>query len=98
MSVIWKFNLRGDDEEVVPMPDGSEILSVGVQMGVACLWALVHDVGAPLEDRKIQTWMTGQEGGAAGAYIGTYQIISSMSGGPGRLVCHVFEADRVSGT
>lgn len=49
MSVIWKFPVRPDS--AIELPKGATILSVHVQHGQPCLWALV-DPSAPKEWRR----------------------------------------------
>jgi len=39
---IWKFTLDLVDEQQVSLPKDAEILSVQVQNGNICLWALVN--------------------------------------------------------
>ena len=56
MSQIWKFELGPSAE--VEMPVGAEILSVKVQRGRACMWALV-DTLAKTEIRKFELVGTG---------------------------------------
>lgn len=73
----------------VRMPRGAQVLTVQVQYGTPCLWALV-DPEAPHEIRTFATYGTGRPmqvpGNHNGAkYIGTYQVEG------GALVFHVFE-------
>ena len=40
---IYKYQLEITDEQHVAMPRGAKLLSVQVQRGVCCLWALVGE-------------------------------------------------------
>ena len=40
---IYKYPLEITDEQHVAMPRGAKLLSVQVQRGVCCLWALVNE-------------------------------------------------------
>ena len=52
MRTIWKYELAMIGRQTVPMPADAEILSVQVQAGVPCLWALVKP-DAPTAPRFI---------------------------------------------
>ncbi len=85
MTTIWKFLLEVTDTQDVKMPRGARILTVDVQHGTPCLWALV-DGEQPRESRHIQMYGTGHSFDPVPSdYIGTFQL----SGGS--LVFHVFE-------
>lgn len=85
---IWKYELNGNDRQVFNMPRGAEILTVQVQAGKPCIWAL-GDPNVGLKGRLIELVGTGHQiindNGDERKYIGTYQL----SGGA--LVVHVFE-------
>lgn len=81
---IWKYPLAVESRQVISMPVGAQILSVQVQGGTPCLWALV-EIGAPPRDRGIQVFGTGHPADDAGVFIGTFQLSGGM------LVFHVFE-------
>jgi hypothetical protein len=85
---IWKFQLQTTHSQVLEIPSGSEILTVQVQNGKPCIWALVDDIYSPTK-RIIEVFGTGHtiEDGTR-KYIGTYQLYS------GDLVFHVFERIR----
>jgi hypothetical protein len=73
------------DETPVKMPKGAEILSVQIQKGRPCIWALV-DPDAQSEVRRLCVRGTGHTlKGNEGRYIGTFQAMG------GDLVMHVFE-------
>lgn len=82
---IWKFPLKVKDVQQIEMPQGTRLLSVQVQRGIPCLWALV-DEQAPREKRLIVTYETGHYvHDGTRAFVGTYQIDG------GELVFHVFD-------
>lgn len=86
-SVIWKYQLKVADESVVEMPEDAQILTVQVQNGESCLWAIV-DPNAKPKPRKIYMYGTGAIKDCdkiARRYIGTVQHHG------GSLVFHVFE-------
>lgn len=85
MKTIWKFPLRVDDTQFVPAPAGAEVLSVQVQGGAPCVWAIV-DPDAPRSGFTIQMRGTGHPLGSVGTYVSTFQIYD------GALVFHAFVA------
>lgn len=72
--MIWKFPLRIQDEQLVEMPEGAEILSVQMQNDVPCAWALVDPIAAR-DQVKILCRGTGPpvNGATADRFIGTIQ-------------------------
>lgn len=87
---IWKFPIEVTDSQEILMPGGTQILHVGVQRGIPCLWALVRlPEDANKVVREIVTIGTGHpiDDASRLKYIGTYQL---MEGG---LVFHIFERD-----
>lgn len=86
MKTIWKFPLEVTDVQQIEMPKGAEPISVQVQGGVLCIWAVV-DTSRPSEKRTIRTIGTGQpmdEKVAQMKFLGAYQLQD------GALVFHVF--------
>jgi hypothetical protein len=83
---IWKWTLELTDEQVVMMPAGAEILSVGVQHEELRVWAKV-DPGEVLGPRQFCMYGTGHpmQTELPQRFIGTVQ----MHGGC--LVLHVYE-------
>ena len=82
---IWKFTLEIQDVQTIRMSIGAEILTVQIQYGKPCLWAVV-DGSALKEPRFIQIYETGQAMIGMSwdrKYIATIQI--------GQTVYHVFE-------
>jgi hypothetical protein len=85
--VIYKYLLRAADDVKIVMPSGAQVLSVQVQHGAPCLWALV-DSGAPLVDRHFKVFGTGNSVPKYSSplpFVGTFQLEG------GALVFHVFE-------
>lgn len=89
MITIWKYPLRVKDTQLVAMPKGARILSVGVQTDTICLWAMVDDREGETVYRRILIVGTGNPVFEAedGKFIGTVQLYG------GRLVFHVFEEE-----
>ena len=86
MKVIWRYTLKISDDQVIAMPDESEILCVQNQFGEPQLWVLV-DTEKQIINRFIRTIGTGHciEDKFNGKYIGTYQQFN------GSVVFHVFD-------
>jgi hypothetical protein len=86
MKTIWKFPLQVIDSQVVSMPRGAKPLTVQVQDGKPCLWAIV-DPEAAKEDRVVEIHGTGHQTNKTldrHYYIGTFQLEG------GALVFHAF--------
>lgn len=83
---IYKYPLEVTDLQELELPEGAEILTVQMQTGVPCLWALV-DPTADKKCRLIRIAGTGHflNDEIEHRYIGTFQ----MAGG--QLVFHAFE-------
>jgi len=85
MITIWKYPLEVTDNQIVMMPKNAKILTVQVQRGQPCLWALV-DAGQKQGPRMILTVGTGEDAAhvAGRNYVGTYQLFDEDE------VYHVF--------
>jgi len=84
---VWKFEFAVQDEIAIDMPAGAIALTVALQFGSPCLWALV-DPAAPLVRRRFRLAGTGHPPGPeVGNYVGSFQL----SGG--HLVFHLFERE-----
>ncbi len=81
---IYKYSLVIIDEQEIEMPMGAGIMSVQMQDGKPCLWALV-DTTNSMEKRKIMIRGTGHPAEGLGRYISTFQMCG------GALVLHAFE-------
>ncbi len=85
MSVqILKYTIQIVDRPTLTLPASAKILSVQMQNGVPCVWALV-DPGTPEHTRVLELYVTGEEISQARglAFIGTFQ--------DGPYVGHLFE-------
>lgn len=82
MITIWKYPLALVDVQEVTMPQCADILTVQVQDGVPCLWAIV-DTAYGLTSRKFHIFGTGKPIRDGLKYIGTFQTPP--------FVWHVFE-------
>ena len=84
---ICKFKLKMIDVQQLLMPAGAQILTVQMQHGGPCLWALC-DPTKPETQRLIAICGTGNPAPGDGCeYISTFQMAE------GSLVWHVFERE-----
>jgi hypothetical protein len=85
--VIYKYRHAITDRQVVEMPAGSEIITVGFQRGKLCMWAKAYRGSAEVRRQVISIVGTGHlyDVADAGHYIGT--AISDT------LVWHVFASE-----
>lgn len=81
---VWKYGLSISGVNVLRMPDGAEPLSVQMQDGVPCLWALVEDDYEATE----RTFSFAGTGHAIPATLVT-DYIGTIQQGP--FVWHLFE-------
>lgn len=83
---IFKYILKETDCQRVSMPRGAKLLSVDVQRGSLCLWAIVAP-DEPHKERIIFIYGTGHpfpdEDDCPQMFLGTVQ--------QGQLVWHIFE-------
>ncbi len=82
---IFKYPLRIDAQQELDLPVGARVLTVQLQDGKPCLWALV-DEDAEVETITIEMIGTGHPVYDPGKYLGTVQMEQ------GKLVLHVFAA------
>lgn len=83
---VWKYELRMTDAQTVGMPESAQLLSVDIQNGKLCLWALVAVDFKARVNRKIIIHGTGHPvSDSIGAFVGTVLMDS------GALVFHVFD-------
>lgn len=88
MKRIFKFPLQVSDLQKISMPKDSSLLTVQVQKGTPCLWALV-DTDKETEERFIRIIGTGHPVPEnILRYIGTFQVLE------GSFIGHVFEVER----
>ncbi len=85
MKTIYKFPLNMNEKfNKLEMPNGAEILTMQLQYGIPCIWAVV-DTKQPKVRRTFMQVGTGEEmhPNVEHSFIGTYQIQT--------LVFHLFE-------
>ncbi len=83
MKSIWKFSLTIQDSQKIKIPAGSKILSIQMQNGIPCIWALVNPDDSK-RDKTIRIYSTGRRVESHhGDFIGTFQT--------GPLVFHAFD-------
>jgi hypothetical protein len=86
MKTIWKYDVPITDHFSLELPAGAELLTVQVQFGVPCIWAIV-DPEKPLVETQFHLFGTGhainQETGKL-TYVGSFQMLGGM------LVWHLF--------
>ena len=90
MKTIWKFELTIDGKQTISIPAGATILTIQIQNGIPCLWALVDPSTEEKEHRVIQIIGTGHpikenDFWRSYKYISTFQFMN------GALVLHAFE-------
>lgn len=85
MNKIYKFQLEVTDTQIINLSRHAHVLSVQVQNGIPCIWALVGAHVVLDVPYKIDTYGTGHRvSDSPGSFLGTYQL------GDGALVFHVF--------
>ena len=97
--VIYKYKLAVVDEQVVNMPAGARVLSVGGQEGELVAWALVDQAATPEPimftvfgtgvpvPRSVRPQLGYTAHGTAGDFVGTAQVKREMWG---NFVAHVW--------
>lgn len=87
MKKIFKYPIMITDKQSFPMPVGAKILTVQVQNGNPCIWAMV-DPEALTEEVTIRVHGTGHTiyDSSNLEYIGTFQSMYGVN-----LVFHVFK-------
>tara|TARA_R110000803_G_scaffold20201_16_gene52282 strand:- start:539 stop:799 length:261 start_codon:yes stop_codon:yes gene_type:complete len=83
---IYKYEFEVVDELTIAMPRGARVLSVDVQRGAPCMWALVDPDELPL-NRKFAVYGTGHPMDQVGEFVGTFQMAGGL------LVFHLFEVE-----
>ena len=85
MKTIWKFPFIISDVLEIIMPSGAEVLSVGMQSDVPCLWAIVEDT-QPVKLSKFYVVGTGHP---LNEYTTSQSYVTTFQDGP--FVWHVFQ-------
>ena len=88
MKTIWKFELALQTEQAINMPEGAKVLTVQVQAGVLCVWALV-DTENDTEERQFFILGTGHDADDVDSSNG-YNYLNTVQLPSGALVHHVF--------
>jgi hypothetical protein len=83
MNSVWKYEIPIKEVFEIEMPAGAHILSVQVQLGKPCIWAMVNPEWSK-EKRQFRLASTGEpiretfiydpKGGPVLAFVGTFQI------------------------
>lgn len=86
MRTIFKTVLDITDTQYVMMPNGSEILSVGMQRNAICVWYVCDSLNATNEEHRFDIYGTGNPlpEGDLGTFLGTVLTHDAF------LVWHVF--------
>lgn len=85
MKQVFKYPLEHINQKYkFLMPEGAEILTLQLQRGQPCMWALV-ETDNPSEARVFELVGTGDTLKHDGRYIGTFQLDN------GEFVGHLFE-------
>jgi hypothetical protein len=85
MARVFKYVLRVEQREMIFMPEGAQIISLGVENEAPVLYVVIPDEDVPLEQRFIRVVTTGDEFNHKGcAFIGTVKLNDWF-------VAHVFE-------
>ena len=79
---IWKFPIVRTDEQKIEMPVGAKVLSVQMQNGIPCIWAII-DTDARIESRSIAVVGTGNP-----CWCFTWAFIGTVADGD--FMWHVF--------
>jgi hypothetical protein len=85
--IIWKYELMLNEKQIVKVPKGAQILSLRIQNGIPCIWALVDPKETENESRRILIFGTGHD--VSHSSSTTIKFIDTFLVGP--LVFHVFE-------
>lgn len=82
---IYKFQLEVTDIQIINLSKNAHVLSVQVQNGIPCIWALVKTDSVLDVPYRVNTYGTGHcVSDHPGSFLGTYQLHD------GALVFHVF--------
>jgi len=87
MQTIYKYPLHILDRQEVPLPKGAQILSIQMQNGYPCLWALCNP-DKPVSPRTLYMVGTGHPFNMDPSVI---RFIDTVQMAGGSLVFHLFE-------
>lgn len=80
---IFKYHITKENNGLIEMPEGSNVVSCQLQNGIITIWAIV-DESKPLVKRQFDVYGTGWDVDARNTFIGTVQDNDG-------LVWHIFE-------
>mgnify|MGYP001576669000 CR=1 FL=1 len=86
MRTIWKFEIPVEDHFEVQIPMASQVLTVDVQHGQPCIWALVNPDAERIAYKFVLRGTGHPIEEDLGPYIGTFQLAG------GGLIFHLFHA------
>lgn len=86
---IYKYQISGEGNDCLQLPDGYRILSAGEQDGQIFIWAIVNP-DAPLMDARFRIYATGFDDIPAFLNNGYLQYIDTVLMKSG-LVWHIFQ-------
>lgn len=90
MQIIYKYELQATDFQEVRMPEGSKILTFGIQNGGLLLWVLV-DPAAPKKPYKFLLIGTGHFIPTEKPILEIYDYVGTTIGHLGQFVWHLFQ-------
>jgi hypothetical protein len=94
---IYKYQLPLSDGDIhkVRMPTGAQVLHIGTQGPIICLWAMVSPLSEEYVTREFQIIGTGilfeYDYSPWFVHIGTVQMVTENERGTQEYVWHVFE-------
>jgi hypothetical protein len=88
MRTVYKYPIEIKGVQELDMPVGASVLTVQIQRGRPCIWAIVDPEQAEINPRSFRLAGTGHpiDGDDVLCYIGTFQLSE------GDLVFHLFES------
>ena len=84
MKTIFKYPLSITDTQVLKLPKNADVFSAQFQGNQLCVWGLVDEDEAELEDREFRIFGTGHPFKVSG----NFRLLDTAQQGP--LVWHVF--------
>ena len=87
MKTIWKFNLKGLDEQVIPVPKGTKLLACKEQFDMPVLYGLVDPNEKEKESIAVKVFGTGHP---IDVNMTSWTYLDTVVTFNGNLVWHVF--------
>jgi len=92
---IYKYQIPLEDRFTIDLPSGAHAISVAVQRGVPCIWAIV-DTDAPTKPHKFALFGTGHP--LPDVWVmRAYRFVGTFMLRDGDLVFHLFSVPDVIG-